>query len=512
MAHRWDLLVVGGGTAGIVAAKTAAGFGASVLLAEPERTGGDCLWTGCVQSKALLAAADAAATAHTASPLGVHLGGPDVDFGRVMRHVHGAIATIEPQDSAQTLRDAGVHVAAAALRFTGSHTALLLHDRGQGEQQSQHQGRPQGQDEEELVFDQAVICTGSNPSMPPIPGLEDVGALTSDNVWDLTELPERLVVIGGGNIGCELGQAFGRLGAEVTLIEAGDRILEREDPRAAALVTQALRRDGVQVRTGAGAAGVTPDGAGGVLELDDGTTAPFDRILVATGRVSTASQLGLDQAGVTVDERGWVQVNQRLRTSASHIWAAGDVTGLPQFTHLAGVAGSVAASNAILGVRRKLDTATVPRVTYTDPEVAAVGVEAATAHSDPRLRVVTRDHAHVDRAVTEANTDGYTSLVLGPRGRLLGATVVGPRAGEALAELTLAVKHRMRSRDLAGTTHAYPTYSDGPWNAAIEDVRSSLARQPAATAVRLLATARRAWVRARVRTATRTPTRSSVPR
>jgi len=299
-------------------------------------------------------------------------------------------------------------------------------------------------------------------------------------------------VLGGGSIGCELGQAFARLGSEVTLVEGAPRLLSREDRQAAELVTAALRHDGVTVRTGAQVVAVKSVEDAGLLLLDDGTQVEFDRLLVSAGRRPTTKGLGLHLAGVDLDDRGYVRVDEQLRTSNPRVWAAGDVTGLPQFTHTAGVNGSLAATNAVLGLRRRVD-AVVPRVTYTDPEVAAVGAGPDDAPADHH--VVVRDHGDVDRAIAEGQVRGVTKLVVDGGGRLVGATVVGPRAGETLGELTVAVRQGLRPRDLAGTTHAYPTYSDGVWNASVEDVRARLRRPATRAAIAVLAAVRRGWLR-----------------
>lgn len=473
----WDVVVVGGGTAGIVAAKTAARLGASTLLIERDRTGGDCLWTGCVPSKALLAVAGAAALARDAPKLGVRTGQVEVDFAQAMEHVHSTIAHIAPVDSVEALRADGIDVISGAALFVGPAAV-----------------RVNGQDHS---FRRAVLATGAAPAVPPIPGLSQAAYLTSDTVWDLTRLPDRLVVLGGGSIGCELGQAFARLGADVTIVEGAARIMPREDAAAAALVEGALRRDGVQILTGRGVARVDGGPAdGGRLVLDDESAVPYGTLVVAVGRSPRTRGLGLESAGVEVDGRGFVVVDPHLRTTNRRIYAAGDLTGHPQFTHTAGVHGSLAGSNAVLGVRRSVNLTAVPRVTFTHPEVAAVGLP-----TDPLpegLRLLQWSNTHVDRAVAEGDADGFTRLVADRKGRILGATVVGPRAGETLAELTLAVKHGLRTRDLAATIHPYPTYGDGPWNAAISDVRASLAKTPVKQAINGLVTARR-WLEAHTR-------------
>ena len=456
----WDLLVVGGGTAGLVAARTAAGFGAAVLLVERDRTGGDCLWTGCVPSKALLAAAGAAAGARTAGRLGVHVSDIEIDFPAVMAHVHGARTSIEPDDSPASLEAAGVRVVHARAQLVGPRTALV--------------------DGQRVEPRQVVVAVGSAPVVPDLPGLREV-ALTSDSVWDLVQLPRRLVVLGGGSIGCELGQAFARLGSAVTVVEAAGRLLSLEDPDASAAVTGALEADGVSVRTGVGARAVE-DGA---VVLDTGERIVADRVVVAVGRTPRTTGLGLDAAGVQLDGCGHVRVDDHIRTTNPRVWAAGDVTGHAQLTHVAGVHGSLAATNAVLGLRRSVDPV-VPRVTFTHPEVASVGV---TTSDGPTVA-----HTHVDRAIAESDTAGFSRLAVDRRGRIVGATVVGPRAGETLAELTLAVRQGLRTRDLAATTHAYPTHGDGVWNAAIADVRARLGSPGAARGARVLAAGRRRWL------------------
>jgi pyruvate/2-oxoglutarate dehydrogenase complex dihydrolipoamide dehydrogenase (E3) component len=462
----WDLVVVGGGTAGLVGARTAAALGARVLLVERDRPGGDCLWTGCVPSKALLAAAARAAEARTAGALGVTVGEVSVDLAAVMRHVRAAVAAIEPEDSAESLEAAGVSVLRGSARLTGPRTLDV-------------DGRP-------TAFRAALLATGATPVLPPVPGLAAAGPLTSETVWDLDVLPGRLVVLGGGGIGCELGQAFARLGAEVTLVEALPRVLPGEDPDASALVAAALEADGVRVLTGTEVTGVagTPDGPGEVTVRGPGgeRTVGYDRLLVAVGRRPDTAALDPAAGGVALDDDGYVRVDGTLRTTNPRIRAAGDLTAVSRWTHTAGVHGATAAANAVLGLRRAVDTTAVPRVTFTDPEVAAVGAPTWADGDGPAPRTVTRHADRVDRAVAEGRTEGFSRLALGPRSRVTGATVVGPRAGESLAELVLAVRTGLRTADLAATTHPYPTHADGPWNAALDDVRARLGRVRPATA------------------------------
>lgn len=479
----FDLVVVGGGTAGIVAAKTAAGFGVRVALIERERTGGDCLWTGCVPSKALIAVASAAATIRSGHRFGIDAGEPRVDFARVMEHVHGSIDHIAPVDSPEALTAAGVTVVAGNAVFTGTDTVDVDADAAAAVAVAA--------DGRSLTFTQAVITTGARPTVPPIAGIESVDYLTSETLWGLTSLPARLLVIGAGNIGCEMAQAFARLGSDVTLVGRAASVLPKEDESASQVVEAALAFDGVTVLT---STAVTEIADGSAL-TDSGRTLDFDRVLVATGRTPRTSSLGLDSADVSLDDKGFVVVDDHLATTNPRIFAAGDLTGHPQFTHTAGMHGSLAASNAVLGLRRSIDKAGTPRVTFTDPEVASAGIDVRTARRIEGLRLQTLEHDDVDRAVTEGRMRGFTTLVLDSRHRIVGASVVGPRAGETIGELVLAVEHGMRTRDLAGAMHPYPTYNDGPWNAAIADVRAQLDSPFVSRALGVVAKARGAWIR-----------------
>ncbi len=458
-----DLLVVGGGTAGIVGATTAAGFGARTLLVEQARTGGDCLWTGCVPSKTLMSAADHAFRARG-------LAGQPPDFAAARKRIFAAIDTIEPFDSPAALEAAGVEVIKGTLTFSAPGVAEV-------------EGRT-------IRFRQALIATGGAPASAGIPGLDPGVTVTSETIWELETLPGRLAIVGGGPIACELGQAFARLGSEVTMI-VRSRILPKEDRDAADLVRDALATDGVRVLENTTVENAVTTDAGSRLLLAGGAAIDADTVLLATGRVPRTAGLGLDRIGVSLDKDGQVITDTRMMTSNPLIRAAGDVTANPRFTHLAGVHASVAASNAVLGLKRQI-SATVPRVTFTSPEVAAVGLTTADARLHHRVRTVR--HHHVDRAVTEDSTDGFTRLIVDRRGKILGGTIVGPRAGESLAELTLAVQKGMTTSDIAGTTHPYPTFSDGVWNAAVADVRERLASPGTSRAMAALVWFRRRWL------------------
>jgi pyruvate/2-oxoglutarate dehydrogenase complex dihydrolipoamide dehydrogenase (E3) component len=459
MSEPFDLVVLGGGTAGLVAAKTAAGLGARVGVVERERTGGDCLWTGCVPSKALLAAARRAQAVRDCARFGVTAVQPQVDFPAVMEHVHAAIAAVEPHDSAESLREAGVTVLAGRARFTAP-----------GELQVEGQRVP---------FRRAVIATGSAPAIPPVPGLAAAGPLTSDTVWGLRELPARLVVLGGGPIGCELGQAFARLGSQVSIFEMADRLLPAEEPTAGELLAARLTAEGVRVCTGARVTAV--QGTPGDLRVEfraatGQDTVTGDAVLVAAGRTPRTARLGLAAVGVRTGGAGHVTVDSRLRTSNRRIYAAGDVTGQPAFTHVAGVAGSIAASNAVLAPVRRMNLDRLPWVTFTEPEVAHTGLAEAPARArhGESVRARTLPHETLDRAIIENATEGFTHVVLDQRGRMLGATIVAPRAAEMLTELTTAVTRGGRLSDLAAVIHPYPGWGDAVWNTAVAELQGRL--------------------------------------
>ncbi len=458
--NAYDLVVIGGGTAGLVAAVGAVGTGARVLLAEEHRTGGDCLWTGCVPSKTLIAAARRAHDLRTADEVGLAPVEPAVDLARVMDRVQEAIATIEPHDSPGRLQREGVEVARARARFVAPGRV----DVG---------GRT-------VTFRTALVATGSRPSVPPIDGLADVDVLTSDDVWDLRTLPDRLVVLGAGPIGVELGQAFARLGSHVTVVEMALRVLPTVDADAAAVVADRLAAEGVDVRVGTRAVRAEPGllvvrGADerGLPTTDE---ISFDRLLVATGRRPRTEDLGLDAVGVEVDRDGHVVVDDTMATTGDHVWAAGDVTGTMPFTHVASNQAGLVVTNALFKLRREFHPERMPWTIFTDPEVAHVGMTEAEARSEWGDRAVVRRHdfANVDRAVTGAVTTGFAKLVATPRGKLVGATIVGESAGEAIAEQVAWLSSGASLTTMAGATHAYPTMAEGPWSAAVAHARESL--------------------------------------
>ena len=451
MRDRCDLIVVGGGAAGLTAAVVAGRLGARVALVESaEQPGGDCLFWGCVPSKALLASAKLAHQMRTADRLGIEPVDPELDFARVMERVQAAIAEVGWRDRSEHLRTEGVEV----VRGRGSFAAPGV---------VEVDGRA-------LRYRKAIVATGSRPARPPLPGLEAGHALTNETVFDLRARPGRLAIVGGGAVGVELGQAFARLGSTVTIVEAAERLLPREEPEAGRLIAQSLAEDGADVRTDRAVDAVLAgDDGAGALELGNDRVA-YDRLLVAVGREPATGGLRLERVGVELAGPGWVKVDRHLRTSAPHLYAAGDVVGQLMYTHVAGYHGLTAALNALFHARGKVDHRAIPRVVFSDPELAAVGLtEAQAAERLGRPPLVFRhDYADSDRAITAAETRGFAKLVADRRGRLLGATIAAPAAGESIGELARLVRDGAKVADVSRVVHAYPTYSEGPARAAEE--------------------------------------------
>lgn len=449
MAKTYDLVVIGGGTAGLVAAHGAAGIGASVAMIEPDHPGGDCLWTGCVPSKRLLAAAHTAHAMRTADQHGIASVVPQVDFAAVMRRVKAAQEHIAHHDSVERLEDAGVDVIAARGSFVGP-----------GEIDA---------DGTIVRYRKAMIATGASPIIAGIPGLRDAHPLTSNTLWDLDTLPERLLVIGGGAIGCELGQAMSRLGSQVTLVEAAPRILPQLGADVGELVAEQFRAEGMTVLEGARVTSVegTP-GAGNLVVTIGERELPFDHILVAVGRRAATARLNLSVVGVDLTETGHVQVDDTMRTTNDHIYAGGDVVGKMPFTHTAAYHGGLVVSNALFGLRRKADHGTIPMAIFCDPEVASVG---RIDHDDPELTVSHFDYEQLDRQVTTGEPVGFVDLFTDDKGRLVGATIVGHAAGETINEMTARILAGDKLRSIGLMIRPYPTFAEGPARAANEVLR-----------------------------------------
>ncbi|HSG89663.1 MAG TPA: FAD-dependent oxidoreductase [Pseudomonadales bacterium] len=443
-----NLVVIGAGSGGLIASLIAATVKAKVTLIERGDMGGDCLNTGCVPSKALITSARVAKTLSEAPRFGLAPVPTTVDFAKVMARVHEAIAIIEPNDSAERYESLGVKVVKGEARIVNPWTVEVNGTR--------------------ITTRNIVIATGGTPLVPPIPGLADVEPLTSDNVWALEALPANLLVMGGGPIGCELAQSFARLGSKVTLVDMAPRILPREDADAAAEIAGALEADGVVLRTGHKAVAFRGDGSGGVLETetDEGPAEiAFDRVLVAVGRRAVTAGLGLDELGVRTNRDGTLEVNDYLQTSIPTIYGCGDVVGPYQFTHIASHQAWFAAVNALFGTFRrfKVNYSVVPWCTYTEPEVARVGLsEDEAAARGVAVEVSTFEFAHNDRAIAESARAGFVKVLTPASGsdKILGVAIVGPHAGELLAEWTLAMTHGLGLKKLMGTIHVYPTLSE----------------------------------------------------
>ena len=379
---------------------------------------------------------------------------PAVDFARVMRYVHATRKAIEPHDSPERLAANGVEVVSGRGRFVAPGQVRV--------------------GERVVRFRAALVATGSRPMVPAIEGLASAEPLTSDTVWDLDSLPTRLLVLGGGPIGCELGQAFARLGSSVTLVEALGHLLPGEHADVGRALADRFAAEGMRVLTGARVVSVAAAGSGSVATLDDGRRVEFDRVLVAAGRTPNTSGLGLEDVGVQVGPRGHVLVDDLMATTGDRIFAAGDVTGLMPFTHVAANQARLVVTNSMLRTRRRFDSESIPWAVFTDPEVARVGIDASMAELRwPGKAVVQRfDHSKLDRAITHSSTEGWVELVADPKRRLVGATIVGPAAGESIAEIVAWIRQRARVDDVSSAVHAYPTFSEGPSRAADEVLRA----------------------------------------
>jgi len=466
---RPDICVIGAGAGGLTVAAGAAAFGVPVVLVEKGRMGGDCLNSGCVPSKALIAAASLAAQMREAGRFGIASAEPDVDFRAVHRHVQSVIAAIAPNDSAERFGAMGVQVIAAEARFRDRRTVLA--------------------GDHEIRARRFVVATGARPAVPPIPGLDEVGYLTNETVFDLTRRPSHLLVVGGGPVGLELAQAHRRLGCQVTVVEAA-LPLAGEDPELAAFVLRALRAEGVDIRAGTSVVRVEPRGRNGVRALlDAGGSAQIvdaSHILVAAGRRPALDGLDLDKAGIRHDERG-IRVGDGLRTSNRRVYAIGDAAGGPQFTHAAGHQGGQVLRPLLFRLPARAGLAAMPRVTFTRPELAQVGLTEAQARgAGHRISVLRWPYAENDRSQAERTTEGLVKLIAGPGGRILGVGIAGAGAGELIGTWQLALSKGMRLRDMAAWVPPYPTLSEIGKRAAISYLAPQARRPSVRRLVRLL--------------------------
>ena len=470
MTEKFDVVVIGAGAGGLTAAGGPAMFGLKSALIEEGEMGGDCLNKGCVPSKALIAAAARAWEAERGERLGVSLSPPKVDFAAVLAHVKTAIETIAPVDSQERFEGMGVTV------FRGRGT--LIDDR------TVQVG------DRILKAKRIVIATGSRPRIPDVPGLSNVPYLTNESLFDLDTLPSHLAILGGGSIGMEMAQAFRRLGAKVTVIEQA-MPFPRDDRDAAGLVVQSLEAEGVIIRAGVGVASVAQVGADVVLNLDDGTTVQSSHLLVSAGRTPNVEGLGLEAAGVKVGPDGIV-VDARRRTTNKRIFAVGDCREGPRFTHASGNDGSIVTMNIALGFPATADFRALPWVSYTDPELAQIGLTEAAARAKfgTAVDVTRQDFSHNDRAIAEGETKGFLKMIR-RKGKVVGITIVGRHAGDMLLPWSMVIKGKASTFELGGAIIAYPARNDlskavafaahepsvfGPWSQRWARLISSLRR------------------------------------
>lgn len=439
MGSTYDLIIIGAGSAGLSAASFACQLGARVALVDRQKPGGDCLWSGCVPSKTLIKAAKVAWEIRHADRWGLMPSDPAVDLARVNAHVRATILQVYEHDRPETLRDQGVAFFSGGARFTGRN-AIRVGD-------------------QELRGGKLLICTGARPARPPVPGLDQIDHLTYESMFDLAALPERFIILGAGAIGVEFAQAYGRFGAQVTVVGRSSNVLRRADPAISEEVAGILCADGIDLRLGSAIRRVGCTDQGVFIETER-ETIQGDTLLAALGRAPNVEGLDLEKAGVTADDRGIV-VNGDLRTSNSDVYACGDVVGGPQHTHYAGWQGYVAVRNALLPGRTPGILATVPWAVFTDPEVASAGLTEPEARERYGKKVTPHvlRLTEIDRAHTDAETPGFMKILVRENGLVVGAHIVAPRAGEMIEEYILAMDQRIPFDHLATSIHIYPTYA-----------------------------------------------------
>jgi pyruvate/2-oxoglutarate dehydrogenase complex dihydrolipoamide dehydrogenase (E3) component len=433
----YDLVIIGAGSGGLTAAGFAAQLGAKVALVEKHRVGGDCTWTGCVPSKALLKAAKIAHETRVAAHYGIIAAPPQTDMTKVRDYVRGSIHKVYQHEAPEELQHQGIEVVLATARFLDAHT-IQAGDRT-------------------LKAKYFLLCTGAHPLLPPIQGLNEVPYITYEQIFDNDKLPTRMIVIGAGPIGMEMAQAYQRLGASVSVV--GERLLPKEEIEVQEVMSKVFEREGLQFVWGRAVA-AHKDGAEIVITTDKGGAARGELLFVASGRRPTVKGLELEKAGVNYNDKG-IPVDDQLRTNVKNIYAAGDVVGGYQFTHFAGWQAFQAVRNALLPGSSSGFSDIVPWVTFTDPEVAHVGMTEAQArakHGDD-VRIHRWEMSRTDRAVCENDEEGFIKVISKKDGALLGATIVAGRAGETIAEFVVALKNNLKVGDLSASIHAYPTYS-----------------------------------------------------
>ena len=442
-----NIVVIGGGSAGLVSGLIAAAVKAKVILIERHKMGGDCLNTGCVPSKAILRSAKVANTLSRAEEFGLEAVPVKPVFSKVMKRVHKVIETIEPHDSIERFTGLGVECVTGEAEIIDKHT-VRVGDRT-------------------ITTKSIIIATGARPFVPPIEGLDQIDYLTSDNVWELQEQPKRLVVLGGGPIGCELSQAFAKLGSQVTIVEMMGQLMGREDTDVADVITERFKQDGINVLTNHKAVKFTNENGEKVLhcESESGPVeVPFDGVLVAVGRRANSDGMNLDKLGIKLRPNGTIETDDYLRTAVPNILACGDITGPYQFTHTASHQAWYATVNALFGFVRKfkVDYRVIPWATFTMPEVARVGLSERDAQEQNlNYDVTSYGIDDLDRAIADGEAHGFVKVIT-PKGKdtVLGVTIVGHHAGDLIAEYVLAMKHNIGLNKILGTIHLYPSLAE----------------------------------------------------
>jgi len=442
-----NIVVIGAGSGGLVSSLIAAAVKAKVILIERHKMGGDCLNTGCVPSKAILRSAKIANYMHRAEEFGIESVDVKPVFSKVLKRVHKVIESIEPHDSVERFTGLGVECVQGEAEIIDNHTVKV--------------------GERSITTKSIIIAAGARPFVPPIPGLDKVEYLTSDNIWELDHQPKRLVVLGGGPIGCELSQAFAKLGSKVTMIEMADQLMGREDTDVAEIITQRFQEDGINVMTNHKAIKITNEGSEKIIHCESGNgvvEVPFDDILVAVGRKANSDGMNLEKLGIKLRRNGTIETDEYLRTAVPNIFACGDITGPYQFTHTASHQAWYATVNALFGFVKKfkVDYRVIPWATFTMPEVARVGInETEAKEKGIDYEVTSYGIDDLDRAIADGEAHGFVKVIT-PRGKdkVLGVTIVGHHAGDLISEYVLAMKYKLGLNKILGTIHLYPSLAE----------------------------------------------------
>ncbi len=443
----YNLVVIGGGSGGLVSAYIAAAVKSKVVLVEKHKMGGDCLNTGCVPSKALIRSARFLATNRRAKEFGFKSAEVEYDFADIMERVQDVVKKVEPHDSVERYTKLGVKVIEGEATIRSPYEVVV--------------------NDQVLRTKNIVIATGASPFVPPIHGLNDIKYLTSDNLWELRECPKRLLILGGGPIGCELSQCFARFGAKVTIVEMAPRLMIREDEDVVKLVTQRFEAEGIDIRADHKAVAFRQDGNKKEMVAEfngEEVVIEFDQVLVAVGRAANTTGFGLENLNIELTERRTIKVNEHMQTNYKNIYAVGDVVGPYQFTHTAAHQAWYAAVNSLFGrfKKFKVDYSVIPFATFTDPEVGRVGLNELEAQTlNIPYEVTTYGLDDLDRAIADSEAHGFVKVLTVPnKDKILGATIVGDHAGDLISEFVSAMKNKVGLNKILGTIHIYPTWSE----------------------------------------------------